>query len=387
MWFAKKSYSFLRLLSQTSSYIMKWNKNIEVVLHLALWLLLFAALFGLLSQVFSIGNTIAQSLITILLLAGAAYFNAFIIVPHLFKKEKFGWYFLTIIGLIIGTTLLNILLTKVFFPDDAFGIFPFNDVSTLPGRIGIRKWRVAPVFLLNLITLFISTIYAFTKEFIKKEQRTAFLEQEKIAHELNFLRSQINPHFLFNALNNLHATVQLNPQKAGDYILKLGEMLRYVLEECKKDKVSLADEIRYIENYIFFQKQKDEGLNNVQFEVSGDRPETFFVEPMLFIALVENAFQHSYTDRIEQQHISIRLNIKEGVLTFTVRNNLGDKSQKLQVVHLYKFPDKIKKESFGLGLQNIKRRLELLYPNNHIFTNGIQGREYYAELVIKKMSS
>jgi len=350
---------------------MKWNKNIEIILHLVLWLLLLVAAISIVSQALPINKAVAISILTVLILIGLAYFNALFVIPRFFKKGKFVWCFIIFLGLLIGTILLNILLTRFFFSGSITEVYPFNDSATFPGRVGIMRWRVIPLLFITIIIWFISTIYILVQKFLEREQHTTLLEQEKVTHELNFLRSQINPHFLFNALNNLHATVQLKPEKAGDYILKLGDMLRYVLEDCKKDKVSLINEISYIKNYIFFQKQKDEKLQKVRLEVSGEDLSNFYLEPMLFIALVENAFQHSYLENTERQWIDISINLKNEELTFSVRNNLGDQKQ----------------NQLGVGLQNVKRRLELLYPNRHSITTEIKGNEYLAELVIKKISS
>ncbi len=352
---------------------MKRKLDKEILANISLWVLLLAIFSSLIGQWIPITGTIGLSLGTVLPLVGVAYFNALFIIPRFLKKRRFGWYFLTIMLLLFAVTSLNIGLTNILVNDLGFEQSPFQNRPTSPNRMSGAQYRVVPLFFLTIATLFISTIYKLAKEFLKKEQRNTHLEKEKIKHELNFLRSQINPHFLFNALNNLHATVQLKPEKAGDYILKLGGMLRYVLEDCKKDKVSLVEEINYIQNYIFFQKQKDEDFQNIQFEINGDEPSTLHLEPMLLIALVENAFQHSYSENAENQHIVITVHLKKRRLQFTTRNNLRDEND---------IPNSEKRNSFGVGLQNIKRRLELQYPQSHTFTHGIQNNEYQTTLII-----
>lgn len=355
---------------------MKLKVNKEIIANIAIWVLLLTVFISLKVQLFPITKAVVLSFGSVLLLAGTAYFNALVIIPRFFQKRKFGQYFLMVIGLLTIVILCYLTLTRFWsldvFPDGR----PWQQDRTLPKKIGYRAFRAVPLFLLTVATLFISTLYKLAKEFLREEHRSTHLEKEKIRHELNFLRSQINPHFLFNALNNLHATVQLKPEKAGDYILKLGEMLRYVLEECKKEKVSLTDEIKYIENYIFFQKQKDDDFQNIQFEVKGDDPSSFYLEPMLFIALVENAFEHSYSEQSENRHIIIQMELKADVLKFTTRNNVSEDE---------KPPPTMGRNQSGVGLQNIKRRLELLYPEAHTLQHEKRNGEIYeTELIIKK---
>lgn len=356
---------------------LKQNKHLESILHLGLWILLLLVFISLTSQVFPTQTAIILCSGTILLLAIVAYFNALVIIPNLFKEGRFWWYALAIIALLIGATYLNTIYSTSILSE----ITPERPSEfskhrrNMSGRIGFRFFRLIPSFFLVLTMLFISTLYKLARAFLDKEHRNTQLEKEKIQHELNFLRSQINPHFLFNALNNLHAIVQLNPQQAGDYVLKLGEMLRYVLEDCKNDNVSLAAEIKYIENYIFFQKQKDENLENIFLKIEGEDPSTFYVEPMLFIALVENAFQHSYTENPENQIIQISIYLTNEQIQFTTINNLGSQEKNIHPTKPY---------SLGMGLKNVKRRLELLYPDHHHLSYGIKGDKYKAELIIQK---
>ena len=360
-------------------FVMKWNKNVEITVQFVLWVLLFAALISVERLLLPLNQTLVLSTSTLLILIGTAYINTRFIIPNFFKKGKFVQYFLLILGLLVMATLFNGTLTKLFIygPEATNAFFRKGPPEEL-SKIGIKPGRSAPLFFITIAVLFISTVYALAKEFLKKENRAIQLEKEKVEHELKFLRTQINPHFLFNALNNLHATVQLYPKKAGDFILKLGGMLRYVLEDCNKDKVSLADEIAYIKNYIFFQKQKDEALQNISFEVSGDDPSAFQLEPMIFIPLVENAFQHSYPENGERQYINIRIKLNDEVLHFTTRNNLVIENKTSETSNQ-------KRQS--IGIQNVKRRLELLYPGQHIFTNGVRNDEYQVELIIKKAHS
>ena len=348
--------------------------DIEKIAQIIVWILWLAVFISLKAQIFPMDKAVILSTGTILLLMGTAYFNALFIIPRFFKRGKIHQYLLTILGLLILILTLHFIFTHFLFDGFMQNSLPSPDPRTLHWKTGHPNFRIVPIFFLTVTTIFLSTIYKLAKEFLKKEHQNTHLEKEKIKHELNFLRSQINPHFLFNALNNLHSTVQLRPEKAGDFVLKLGEMLRYVLEDCKKNKVSLADEIKYLENYIFFQKQKDEELQNIKFRVGGNDPSAFYLEPMLLIALVENAFQHSYSEDSKKQYIDIQIELNSDVFKFTTQNNLS--------INPISFNPSNQKQ-LGLGLKNIRRRLELLYPNQFTFIHEKREATYFAELTIK----
>ena len=347
------------------------NKKLELAIQLAFWVLLIVVFTSLINQVLPIWLAFAVAIKTLIILALIAYLNAWWLLPTFFKAGHFHWYFLGLLIVLFAGTYLNVVSMELIFP----GLFP-EDPPPIPalGEDGQYRsitprpiFKGLPLFFLSITALFISTVYKLTKTFLEKDQRSSLLEREKIQHELNFLRSQINPHFLFNALNNLHATVQLYPQKAGEYILKLGDMLRYVLEDCKKEQVSLADEIAYIKNYIYFQELKDAEFQNIHFEYDGGDTNAYFLEPMLFIPLVENAFIHSYSDQTEERFIQLKLQLTKDGLNFEIANNLPS----------------VAKKGSGLGLANIKRRLELLYPDQFQLEYGEKAGMYVASLKLK----
>ena len=354
---------------------MKWNKNIAITIQFTLWLLLLAGIVSIDLFFLPIKKALLLSVSTWLLLIFVSYLNTQLIIPKYFNKRKFVHYFVLMLSLLILSTLLNKGLTNFFMSN--FKVLDITFPEPPPDfsqKNWIRPKRHIPLFFITITILFISTVYALAKEFLRKEENANQLIKEKVTHELNFLRSQINPHFIFNALNNLHATIQLQPEKAGDFVLKLAEMLRYILEDCNKDKVTLSDEINYIKNYIFFQQQKDKDLQNIIFEVSGENSANYQLEPMLFIPLVENAFQHNYTEDVSLQYVNISIHLNEGVLQFIVKNNLPDKNISMSNLH---------QERQGLGLQNVKRRLALLYPGQHIFSQEVSSNAYHVKLIIQ----
>lgn len=176
------------------------------------------------------------------------------------------------------------------------------------------------------------------------------LKAEKASAELALLRSQVNPHFFFNTLNNLYSLVVHQSDKAPEVILKLSDMMRYTIYEGKKDKVPLKEEVDYLQRYIDLHKIRYQKEVDIRFE----KPENaeVSVAPLLFIVPLENAFKHGVESLREGAYIyaALRLVPKEGKVVFEIQNNFDDQD------------DEGKQ---GIGLENLKKRLELLYPNRH----------------------
>lgn len=351
-----------------------YQKNIEPILHGLFWSMPLILFFSIMSNILPLEKAFLLSIVSTTILASICYLNIFYAIPTFFRKQKFGSYTTALITLLALSTFSHFHLFEFIFSDT------FQNPSPLfKKRMQMEKdfpaLRIIPIFFTSVIFLFISTIFQLAKEFRKKERLNNLLEKEKIKHELNFLRNQINPHFLLNALNNIHATTQIKPEKTSEYILRLGEMLRYVLEDCSKDKVWLSDEINYIRNYVFFQQQKDQLLENIQLSLAeGTNQKKFKLEPMLFAPIVENAFQHNYLQDSKNQWVNIKLNTLPDRIEFTVRNNLGEKIQS----------NGTNRNQTGIGIQNIKRRLDLLYPNQHLISFQKKENEFEAKLLIYK---
>lgn len=190
---------------------------------------------------------------------------------------------------------------------------------------------------------------------------------------LSFLRSQINPHFLFNALNTLYGTaLQENAERTGEGIQKLGDMMRFMLQENHQDKISLTRDIDYLNNYIALQKLRISRTSDISIETQiEDHLSNLQIAPMILIPFVENAFKHGISLQ-EPSHIKITLQTKAQTLYFDVSNS----------IHLKKDNDPEKMQS-GIGLQNVKRRLALLYPNQHELIIRENAKEFFIHLTLQ----
>lgn len=349
------------------------GRRVEWIIQLVFWILLLLLLTSMPNEILPLQRAVYFGAINVVLMMIVAYVNALLLIPRWLDNGKLHWYAIAAITLLAGATIVGVSLTANIFRQFATYNFPMRKpehwpLGGLPAYLPyVRHFMQATSILL------LSSSYQLAKGYRQKQQQNSVLIQEKTAYELNFLRSQINPHFLFNALNNLQATAVLHPERTSEFALKLGEMLRYVLEDCMKEKVSLTDEIRYLQNYIFFQQQRDSTLNKVAFSVSGENPANYYIEPMIFITLVENAFQHSYTPLSQQQWIEIVIRLSDGTMSIVVQNNLPIFSPQHQN----------KSNGLGLGLANISRRLALRYPQKHTLSYGPQNGYYCASLSLK----
>jgi len=207
---------------------------------------------------------------------------------------------------------------------------------------------------LNLIILSLALGYGFTKNWIRNEKAKQQLQKEKLSAELNFMRSQLNPHFLFNVLNMAYSSAsRSNDEKTADIIEKLSGLLRYMLYECNVERIELEKEEEYIRNYINLQKMRfsEDMKVIVNFQVEGNY-KGLRIAPMILIQFIENAFKFGVKLEKESE-ILISIRIKNHSLEFAVKNHI--------------FINESNKNSLasGIGIENVKRRLEILYPDKH----------------------
>lgn len=198
-------------------------------------------------------------------------------------------------------------------------------------------------------------------------------ELKRSSANVDFLRSQINPHFLFNALNTLYGTaIQENADRTSEAIQKLGDMMRFMLQENMQDKISLVREIEYLNNYIDLQKLRIGSNTNIQIQTEIQDHENYFqIAPMLLIPFVENAFKHGISFR-EPSHIKVTLEIKDNTLYFDVYNSKHPKTG-----------SDPEKDKSGIGLENVKQRLKLSYPGTHDLIIRDTTKEFFVHLTIQ----
>jgi two-component system, LytTR family, sensor kinase len=262
------------------------------------------------------------------------YFNAYILIPKFIYKKKY-WQFTAAHAIAFICMLIEInLLFILFFKSthfDSRNVF-FN-------------------FLIYLFIFSLSTAYQLIGDKVKSDKLAQEKQNESLKTELSLLRSQVSPHFMFNVLNNMVALARKQSDLLEPSLIKLSSLMRYMLYEADEEKVSLEKEMDYLQSYIDLQQQRFG--KKVQVKVHMHTMDNQYqLEPMLLIPFVENAFKHG-TGMIEDAQIDIDLEAEKNILQFTVSNKYNPASVE------------IKDKTSGIGLANVKRRLNLLYGKNH----------------------
>ncbi len=329
------------------------SRKFTRLVHISFWLILFVLPISFAIQTEPLQQVLIRTSPPMLLQVGIAYLNINVLIPRFFKTRRFGLYVLCILGIIGIVPFLMISWLEFSLNSPSFLEQFRNRMGMDPNQLPSAIKFIPPV-LATTVILFISSSYALARDFIKKERGQILLEKEKTAAELKFLRSQINPHFFFNALNNLYAVTRTTPEKTEQFIGQLSDMLRYVIYDCNQDKISLDMEIRSIESYLFFQKAKDPDHTQIRFVHEISNPQAV-LEPMIIIPLLENAFKHGYAIDGSTLKVDIDLKHQDNCTSLCITNSLPQERTVLT-----KDP-----ASSGVGLKNISQRLEFCYPGKH----------------------
>ena len=184
------------------------------------------------------------------------------------------------------------------------------------------------------------------------------LKSEKLDMELRYLKSQINPHFLFNALNNIYSMVYTRDENAADGVLKLSEMLRYVLVDCQADTIPLSKEIKYVENFINFQMMRMAGPRDVVLEQEVEK-EDFMIAPMLLQPIIENCFKYSRLETHPDGYVHVKVQQSGNKFRFEAVNTVAENAKPLVPVN--------EPKKSGIGLNNVQQRLMLHYGEDYVF--------------------
>jgi LytS/YehU family sensor histidine kinase len=292
-----------------------------------------------------------------ILLISFFYFNTYYLIRKLFLPGKLLFYLLAILGCLVFMSVMNLLFSSII---DAYIPSEFHR----PNYLHRLFFPVFPA----LFVFAISAAIKITNEWFKAEKQKKEMENEKLHSELAFLKSQVNPHFLFNILNNICSLARKKSDDTENAIIQLSRIMRYMLYDSKDEKVSLEKEVEYLQNYIDLQRLRISDSVIINFTIEGNM-EGKMVEPMLLIPFVENAFKHGVS-YLEASHIDICLKIDNGDLHFRVENNRIKKSD-----------DPIQQES-GIGLKNVLRRLDLLHPGTHSIDIEENATKYIVNLDI-----
>lgn len=269
-----------------------------------------------------------------------SYLNYFFFLPKLVKTRQIGWYLLTYVPVFLFLTYLMLKGKQVMLE-----------------RFSTDDWMYSIRFALNVfvssffVTAFVGLI-KFVEDYFELETRSRELENRQLTSELRFLKAQVNPHFLFNTLNNLYYLALNHSDQTPEVIAKLSGMMRYMIHESNAEQVPLTREVEYMENYLDLEKLRLNEEIPITFAVDGNIACTR-ITPLILITFLENAFKHGIGNATGKSWITVSLRVDDGVLHYKVANSIVNHK------------DKTVREASGLGLANVRRRLDLSYPDRY----------------------
>lgn len=305
-----------------------------------------------------IGNRVGIWVCYFLLINAMVYFNIYVLVPRLLLKDKVLLYIISAFAVVFGVIVCIVIMQS--FISDTIPEQP-EVVSIFRSLLGIT----ASVLSMSLLLAGISAFLLF-RYWIKHNQRINELESSTLQSELKFLKSQINPHFLFNMLNNANIMVYEDPRIASRILIKLDDLLQYQMNDSVKESVSLKADIDFLTDFLELEKTRRDEFNYV-ITIDGDIND-IQLPPLLFIPFVENAVKHN-SDSEKESYVHIDFKLEKGLLSFVCVNSK---------------PKAItKKEVGGLGLANIRRRLDLLFGKDYLLELKDEEANYTVNLQLK----
>ncbi len=333
----------------------------RLLLHTAFWALTFGVMLKLIAD--DISPTYSDCLYTGILLAPImllAYVNGLVLLPRWFSKRQFAGYAIASSASILLFSLLT------------YAIFEKLLDAVYPSFIFVSLFSFFDLVLIGTTTVAITSLLYFTISWFNAEQERkeiAIQLQQKSDAELKLLKSQLNPHFLFNALNSIYALVLRKSDVAADALVQLSDIIRYMVYETGSGTISLRREIEILQNYIELQKMRLNADVEVSYRQLGDVGEKQ-IAPMLLFPFVENAFKHGSKGMIKDSFVRINVDVEDESVTLGVYNSKGAAPS-------------VNDKNGGVGLANVKQLLERIYPDSYKLTIEDAESTFHVNLTIK----
>lgn len=334
------------------------NSRFKIVGHILFWL----ASISLLTFIFYIYeerihfNLIIKSLITNLGFAVAVYSNVYFLIPKVLKQKNYIFY---IFWLILLLTLVSFFIQFLF-------IYPFHWVFKTSGQFTEFKSNLHSAFFFSTLAyIVVTSLLKFIKDWLSLQDlnlKIVQVERQKLEAELKTLKGQLNPHFLFNSLNNIYSLALIKSDKVPDLILKLSDLMRHIIYESRENYIELEKEIEFVDNFITLQKIRTSDTTKIDYEMKGIIPSAR-IAPLLFEPFIDNAFKHGLPGTHKDDFIKIRINLtKPERIVFKIKNN-------------YEATEKWNNKNSGIGIENVKHRLKYLYKPDE-YSLVIQKEKY-----------
>lgn len=336
----------------------KITAYLELIVHIVILMVLF--IFAVHSPDVRTKEVLGISIAVLVF-----YTNTFLITPLLRKDQNKLIYGTGLIGLCVVYFLIQLLVIKTF----GFIQFDPDTGDRITNGKLIQMVFSAPNIFILFITMFLSFVYGYLRITTKAEEKLFKLNLGKKESELHLLKSQVNPHFLFNALNLLYATsLTENAEKTSESIIKLASLIRYMQEDIDKDFIPLENEVKYVQDYIAIQKLRC--AVEPQIETSFVHLENHYISPGLFIPFIENSFKYGI-DPSKPSKLTVSVNCDQRNIYFLCENSYNEE-----------FKAYYKEQGFGIGIKNARQRLELVYPNKHTFEINKENNTFSVKISI-----
>ncbi len=310
--------------------------------HLLFWVVLLSALTYLEVDINGLpfGFALGNEVIRISFYAILIYVNIYLLIPRFLSDRKLLVYgvFLVLLVLVLTPLMINLFYWK------------FSDYPELQDQVVQHQ---AGYYLLNFMLTATFTVFKIISDWIKSEREKRRVQTQNMQSELRFLKSQINPHFLFNTLNSLYALTIKKSDLAPEIVLRLADMMRYMLYECNEKWVPLSREIAYVENYLELERLRHGQHADVQFTRQGDVQHQR-IAPLMFIPFLENSFKHGLARSLSTGFVHVFLDVTDQYVFFRIENSKPDSH-----------PQPESRTFGGIGLTNVRKRLAMLYPDKH----------------------
>jgi two-component system LytT family sensor kinase len=345
------------------------RKSISIIIQVVLWFLHGVFFFSLLSTLGAAGQypasifKILLELIFVLLTLAIPFYGSLIISKQIIVRKN------KVRAIWIAVFISFLTLYTILFPKSIIDLYN-GSLSTLGDNYESLNNYINLFISVSLVLIYsaLGFIFSFFSEWNKNKEIQESLEKQNIKSELELLKSQLNPHFLFNTLNNIDILILDEPLKASDYLKQLSEILRYVLYETSNEKVQLSSEVAYIKKYVELQKIRTTNNKFASVEIKGNANDVY-IAPMIFIHFVENAFKFTTNKKFENG-ITIRMEVLENEIVFNCKNHIDEVKPNSGVER-------------GLGSRLIKQRLDLIYQENYVLKISEENNWYIVDLKIK----
>lgn len=330
------------------------NRSLKLWIHIGIWacfILVYAIIFG---RALSVELSLIRGLVNVLPMMLIFYANLYLVNRFLERGRYLPFILINLI--LLGSMVVLRVRLNLMFPEVSRELFLASERTS---------WR-AGALATNIAVLVVSIFYQILENRYENEQRNLATIREQQEAELQFLRAQINPHFLFNTLNNIYSLAVVKSDKTADMVLRLSNLLRYVVYDGRSAQVELQREAGQIREYIELFRMRSEGPLDITFEQQGET-DGVKVEPMILIPLVENCFKHCDFDSNEAAFVRITLSVKDGELFFQTANSCDERQSQKDGVG-------------GVGLDNIRRRLSLKYGGRRRLETREQPKRFEVSL-------